>query len=40
MKEAFEQMGPTELVVLCGKVAESPTASSKEADLTREMKRE
>ena len=39
-KEALEQMGPTELAVLCGKIAESPTASSIEADQARNMKRE
>jgi len=39
-KEALEQMGPTELAVQCGKVAESPTASSIEADQARDMRQE
>jgi len=39
-KEALERLGPTELAVLCGKIAESPTASSIEADQARDMKRE
>lgn len=39
-KDEMERMGPTELAALCGKVAESPTASSLEADQSREMKAE
>ncbi len=37
-KEELERMGPTQLAVLCGKVAESPTAGSVEADQGRDLK--
>ena len=39
-REKLEGMGTTELAVLCGKVADSPTASSVEADQARDMKHE
>jgi hypothetical protein len=37
-KAELEHMGPTELAVLCSKIAESPTATSAEADQARDLK--
>jgi hypothetical protein len=37
-KQELESMGPTHLAVLCGKVAESPTAGSVEADQGRDLR--
>jgi hypothetical protein len=39
-KVEIQSLGPTELAVLCGKVAESPSATALEADQAREMKGE
>jgi len=39
-KKDLDSMAPTELAVLCGKVAESPSASSVEADQGRDLKSE
>jgi hypothetical protein len=39
-KEGLERFGPTMLAVLCGKVAESPSAGYVEADQAWELKRD
>jgi hypothetical protein len=39
-KEKLESLGPTKLAVLCGKVAESPSADSVEADQAWNLKRD
>jgi hypothetical protein len=39
-KERLDAIGPTRLAVLCGKVAESPSADSIEADQAWDLKRE